>query len=339
MITIDGSAGEGGGQVLRSSLSLAAITGQAFRIENIRAKREKPGLMRQHLTCVRAAAEICGAQVMGDELRSDQVEFVPDAVKAGDYRFAVGTGGSTSLVAQTILLPLALADGPSRVSIEGGTHNMTCPPFEFIARAFLPQLARMGFRIEAELSRRGFYPAGGGRVDFAITPTEVRRPIDVRDRGMASGAIAEAFISKLPIDIAKRELKVAGARLGLSEPALKLREDKNSLGPGNALVLTLPHTNVTEVVTGFGQLGVSAENVAKRACKQARAYLAGSAAVGPHLADQLLLPMAIVGGGGFTTGRPSLHTRTNMDIIERFLPIRFKSKEVEPGTWEIQAAP
>src|SRR5262245_16670414 len=170
MIEIDGSQGEGGGQILRSSLSLAICTQQAFRITNIRAKREKPGLLRQHLTAVKAAAEISGAEVDGAELGSRQVTFRPGRVVPGNYKFAIGTAGSCTLVLQTVLIPLLTASAPSTVTISGGTHNKASPPFDFLERAFLPLLARMGATVQLTLVAHGFYPKGGGSIRVGITP-------------------------------------------------------------------------------------------------------------------------------------------------------------------------
>src|SRR6185295_18962730 len=159
MLKLDGSVGEGGGQILRTALALSALTGQPFQIDRIRAQRRKPGLMRQHLTAVRAAAEVCQATVAGDSLGSMALSFVPGAVKAGSYSFAVGTAGSATLVLQTVLPPLLVAAGPSTLTIEGGTHNPLAPPFDFLERSFLPLVARMGPQFEARLERWGFYPA------------------------------------------------------------------------------------------------------------------------------------------------------------------------------------
>ena len=171
MIEIDGSQGEGGGQILRSSLSLAICTQRPFRIANIRANRDKPGLLRQHLTAVKAAAEICGGEVIGAEIGSRELTFKPGALKGGDYSFAIGTAGSSTLVLQTVLPPLLTAAEPSVVRISGGTHNKGSPPFDFLQRAFLPLIARMGARVELELLSYGFYPKGGGVIVATITPS------------------------------------------------------------------------------------------------------------------------------------------------------------------------
>src|SRR5215510_1529252 len=183
MIEIDGASGEGGGQILRSSLSLAICTGQPFRIANIRANREKPGLMRQHLTAVKAAAEVCAGEVDGAELGSRALTFRPGKLAAGDYSFAIGTAGSCTLVLQTVLPPLLLATETSSIRITGGTHNKGSPPVDFLARAFLPLINRMGPKVNLELVRHGFYPRGGGEIRVDIVPSTKLEPITLLERG------------------------------------------------------------------------------------------------------------------------------------------------------------
>ena len=327
MIEVDGSEGEGGGQILRSSLSLAICTGKAFRIANIRANRDKPGLMRQHLTAVKAAVEICGASVEGAELGSRALTFRPGAVRAGDYSFAIGTAGSCTLVLQTVLPPLLLAAAESRVRITGGTHNRASPPFDFLQRSFLPLVGRMGPRVDLELASYGFYPRGGGEIRARIAPASRLSALDLMTRGAFVRGKAEAYVAGLPGHIAQRELEVVGKTLGWSPDQLHLRALPSDLGPGNAVTVTVEHEHVTEVFTGFGERGISAEQVAERVCKDARTFLDSNAAVGPHLADQRLLPMALAGGGEFTTLAPTNHARTNAALIEKFLPVEFEFRE------------
>jgi RNA 3'-terminal phosphate cyclase (ATP) len=183
LVRIDGSAGEGGGQILRSALALALATGRPFEITNIRAGRKKPGLLRQHLTAVTAAAAVSGTQAPGARLGAGELRFTPGAIAPGEYRFAVGTAGSTTLVLQTVLPPLLVARGPSTLILEGGTHNPYAPPFDFLAKAFLPLVARMGPRVEAVLERPGFYPAGGGCIRVRVEPAPRLERLDLLERG------------------------------------------------------------------------------------------------------------------------------------------------------------
>lgn len=318
MITIDGSEGEGGGQMVRNSCALSLLTGEPFRISNIRAKRSKPGLMRQHVTAVEAACVISGSECAGLAVGGSELEFRPGRAVPGEYLFAVGTAGSTGLVLQTILMPLILADGPSRLVLEGGTHNMLAPPFDFIERTFLPVINRMGPTVSARLVRHGFYPRGGGRIEVDIVPAPLV-PIDCTTRGEQLGVAGHAVYTGLPSEIAERMLARAKRDLAAwRDDAFVVRELPADQGPGVILMLEARYANVTEVVSGFGQLGVPAESLAKTAAARMKGYIATSAFAGPYLADQLVLPFVLASGGAFTTVKPSQHTRTAIDIAKRF---------------------
>ncbi|NVM76692.1 RNA 3'-terminal phosphate cyclase (ATP) [Duganella sp. SG902] len=323
MIELDGAQGEGGGQILRSALTLSMITGQPFRMINIRANRPKPGLMRQHLAAVQASARISGADVSGAEAGSLALRFAPGPIRGGDYAFAIGTAGSCTLVLQTLLPALLHADGPATISISGGTHNSMAPPLHFLQRAYGRVLGEMGARIDIQLKRFGFYPAGGGEVLASIAPCAQLRPFELLERGARRHGYAESFIAGVPANVATRELAVIGSGMGWTDEQLLHRGLPGEQGPGNALLLTLDHEHVTEVFAGFGEKAVRAETVAKHVLQEARAYLASGAAVGEHLADQLMLPMALAGGGCFTTNVLSSHATTNAGVISRFLPVRF----------------
>ena len=320
-VTIDGSEGEGGGQILRSALALSLVTRKPFCIEKIRAGRKKPGLLRQHLTAVRAAAEIGSAQADGAELGSAALTFTPGDVVPGEYRFAVGTAGSAMLVLQTILPALWTADGPSTIVVEGGTHNPFAPPYEFVERAFLPVIRRMGPAVETTLERRGFYPAGGGRVVVRVTPAKSLARVDLVERGEIRSRRATAILSSLPRSIGVRKLEVLGKKLGWDEGVLQIDEDRTSVGPGNALVAEIETDGIAEIFVGFGEKGTPAEVVANRLVDEIREWLAAGVPVGTHLADQLILPFALAGGGEFSTVALSRHSRTNMEIVRRFLDV------------------
>ncbi|MFC5552297.1 RNA 3'-terminal phosphate cyclase [Massilia aerilata] len=323
MIELDGSSGEGGGQILRTALTLAMITGRPFRIRQIRARRAKPGLMRQHLVAVQAAARICGAEAAGAVLGSQELEFNPGKVQGGDYHFAIGTAGSCTLVLQTVLPALLTADRPSTLRLSGGTHNPMAPPVQFLQRAFLPRLAEMGAHIELHLDRFGFYPAGGGEVLARVSPCAALRPRSWMARGERKAAYAECFIAGIPGRVAQRELECVGKSMNWGEDQLLNRTLPADQGPGNALMLTLEYEHAAEVFTAFGEKSVSAETVARHAVQRARQYLCTQAAVAEYLGDQLMLPLALAGGGGFTVDEVSMHARTNAEVIELFLPVRF----------------
>lgn len=342
-IEIDGSVGEGGGQILRTSLTLAMCTGQAVAIERIRAKRPKPGLMRQHLTCVQAAAAVCAGTVRGAELGSQTLVFEPGEVRAGDYVFNVGTAGSCMLVLQTVLPALMLAPATSRITLGGGTHNPMAPPYHFVERSFAPLLRRLGVGLEMEIRRLGFYPAGGGEVSVTIQPPAAGlTAFDLVERGELREQYAECLAPALPRTVAERELAAIGRLLGWSDAQLRVPVVRQNEGPGNALMATLVYEHVSEVFTSFGEKGVSAEHVANLLAREVRAFIAGDAVLGPHLADQWMLPLAlaITGTGSsaaFTCTEMSEHARTNIGVIEQFLPVRFG---VEPSTsgWRVVAA-
>ena len=331
-LTIDGSEGEGGGQILRTALALSLVTGRAFHIEGIRAGRRKPGLLRQHLTAVQAAAEVSGARVSGADLGSRTVSFEPSQVRGGNYRLAVGTAGSATLVLQTILPALLFAREGSRLTLEGGTHNPYAPPFDFLAKTFLPLLRRMGAAVEVRLETYGFYPAGGGRFTVVIEPCARLARLSLLERG-ATRIHARAIVASLSESIARRELSIVRERLEIERAACRVESVDTSVGPGNVLMIVIESESVSEVVTGFGMKGVSAEKVASNACDEAQVHIAGGIPVGIHLADQLLIPMALAGGGTFRSLKPTAHTLTNADVIRRFLDVSIAVEHEGDGAY------
>ncbi len=336
MLTIDGSYHEGGGQILRTALALSLSTRTPFRIEKIRAGRKRPGLLRQHLTAVKAAARIGAADVRGNEIGSQELTFAPKEIVPGEYKLSIGTAGSTTLVLQTVLPVLMLASKPSSLTLEGGTHNSAAPPYDFLAKAFAPLLNRMGGHVQTELITPGFYPAGGGVMKVNIQPPSDLRSLELMNRGQPRARAARALIANLPRTIAERELAVIAEKLSWEPSCLKV-EVVSSRGPGNVVLLEVESEHITEVFTGFGERGVRAETVAEKVVLEARRYLASEVAVGEHLADQLLLPMTLAKGGVFTTLPPSRHTQTNIDTIGRFLStkIRLSSESNRTCTVEI----
>lgn len=338
-IELDGSQGEGGGQILRSALTLSMCTGYPIYMKNIRAKRKYPGLMQQHLTAVQAAAAVAGAVIEGATLGSTQLRFSPGTIEGGEYGFSIGTAGSCTLVLQTILPALLSARQDSRITLRGGTHNPMSPPFHFLQRAFVPLLERMGAKVELRLNRFGFFPRGGGEIIVTIAAGNKLAPLRLEARGEPIKAYAESFNAGLPDHIPARELAVVKQRLEWSDAQLFVRGIDRHQGPGNALLITLEYEHVTEVFTGFGQKGVSAEAVAHGAVNQAQRYMAGEATTSSFLADQLLLPMALAGGGSFVATDWSLHAATNADIIRRFLAINIQTEETARGEIRVKLSP
>jgi len=323
MITIDGSHNEGGGQILRTALTLSLFSRTPFRIEKIRAGRQKPGLLRQHLAAVNAAAQVGAAEVRGNILGSQELIFIPKDIVPGEYAFSVGTAGSTTLVLQTVLPVLMLASRPNSLTLEGGTHNPAAPPYDFLAKTFVPLLNCMGARVRTELVAPGFYPAGGGVMKVQIEPPSELQTLDLITRGQLRSKMARILIANLPHSIAQRELAVLREKFAWEPQSMKI-EGVSSRGPGNVVFLELESEHLTEVFTSFGERGVRAETVAEQAAMEARRYLASDAAVGEHLADQLLVPLALAKGGVFTTLPPTAHTRTNVDTIGRFLSTKIR---------------
>jgi RNA 3'-terminal phosphate cyclase (ATP) len=330
MIEIDGSMGEGGGQILRSALALSVITGAPFRIKNIRANRKpKPGLRRQHVTAVRSAAEISGAEVEGDIVESRELTFRPGALKPGDYTFDIGSAGSTTLVLQTVLPPLLTANAPSTLVLEGGTHNPGAPPADFLERVFLPIANRMGPRVHVAVERPGFAPKGGGRMIVTIEPVKSLKPIELLDRGRVLRRRATAVVAGLPRTIAERELKVVAERGGWAADELHVEQLPDAFGPGNILLLEVESEHVTEVFSHVGQHGLRAERLAETAVNDAMRYLDANVPVGDCLADQLLLPLALAGGGAYRTLGLTQHAETNIEVIRMFLDVTIRAEASE----------
>ena len=318
MLTIDGSLGEGGGQVLRTALGLAMLRGEPVRVTNVRANRPRPGLARQHLAAVRAAAQMSRGHAEGATLGSTDVTLHPGHVAAGSHRVDVGSAGSATLVLQTVLpalLTTASCPGETTITVVGGTHNPMAPPAPFFGHVFLPALRRFGADVSFECVRPGFYLAGGGEVRLTVRPVAALRPIDWHDPGRPIRRWAEIFVAGLPDHVADREARALAEQLPDWPPAEVRRLDRRA-GPANAVVVGVEHEDAAEVCIAFGKPGRRAEQVAADAAGQMRAWLESKVPVGPHLADQLLIPLALA-GGTFTTARLDAHAATNAQVIRQ----------------------
>jgi RNA 3'-terminal phosphate cyclase (ATP) len=325
-VEIDGSRGEGGGQILRTSLALSILTQRPLRMRRIRAGRKRPGLQRQHVACVEAAARLCNAQTHGADVDSQTLEFTPSAAFTDHLTIDIGTAGSTTLVVQTIVVPALVAGVPLRATITGGTHNPLAPPFEFLERVYAPQLRAMGAELSLELVRHGVMPQGGGEVVLTTRPGALR-PLSLVEAGPVAQLRATVLLARLPTHVADRELAIVRERLGTVET--EVRDIRG--GPANVLMIEADRGTCRELVTEHGAKGTRAEVIAERACTEVERYLAGGAPVGEHLADQLLLPLAVAGGGRFRTAAPlSLHATTNIDTIRAFLPVDIRVETAGP---------
>ena len=339
MIEIDGSLGDGGGQLLRTALSLSCITGKPFRIRNIRKSRSKPGLMRQHLVSVQAAARIAAAQVDGDQLGSTELIFLPGAVTPGDYSFEIGTAGATSLVLQTLIPPLLLAGGASRLTLSGGTHVPFSPSWHYLAEVFAPALLRLGALIELSLDSCGFYPKGGGKVRCRILPCAAFSALTLQERGELLRVSGSSAVGNLPRSIAERQAYSALSRmesaLGASVPLELPCSEAASFGQGTFIFIKGEYQHAVSGFTALGARGKPAEVVGAEAAEEFLAYHGTGMPVDPHLADQLVLYLALAKGPSvFATSRITSHLETNLAVTGYFLDLAYtiSGKRDAPGT-------
>ena len=354
MLTINGSHGEGGGQVLRTTLALAALTGQAVRIDNIRAGRRKPGLHAQHLTGLLAAARLCNAAVEGACLGSQTLIFRPGSPpQAGEYHFDVaeqrkgGSAGAVTLVLQTVLLPLAWADGPSRVTIRGGTHVAWSPPYQYLERVYLPMLKRMGINARARLTRWGWYPKGGGEVTVAMEGVLGRNlePQHLLERGELRRLHGLSAYAHLPDHVGERQARQVGkvlqaAGLELAVQVVDATSRSGHGGIGSALMLFAEGEGWVAGFSALGKRGKPAERVADEAGADFLCWWHSGAAVEMHLADQLILPLALTGGpSSFTTCRVTQHLLTNAWVVEQLVPVHVEVEGVEGEAGHVRVAP
>jgi RNA 3'-terminal phosphate cyclase (ATP) len=345
MIEIDGSQGEGGGQMLRTSLSLSCITGKGFRIRNIRKAREKPGLMHQHLMAVHSAARISSAEVVGDQLGSKELAFVPRRVIAGDYHFDIGTAGSTILVLQTLIPPLLTAGRPSRVTVIGGTHLPFSPSWQYLTEVFAPAVARLGVRLHLEADSCGFYPKGGGRVHCRIEPVSHLSPMRAEQRGRLLRITGCSAVGNLPLSIAERQMHsaIGHLRSSLSHDLpieVSLREVK-VFGQGTFIFLKAEYEECVAGFTALGARGKPAERVGEEAADELLAHHQSGLPIDPHLADQLVLYLAQADGPSvYATSRITKHLETNLMVASKFVDIATKLHgELDgPGTVMINPA-
>lgn len=333
-IQIDGSQGEGGGQILRTALALSMITGQAFELINIRAGRKKPGLMRQHLVCVEASQQISQAYVEGAELHSQRLYFAPQHVQSGKYHFQIGSAGSTTLVLQTLLPTLLLQNEASELTISGGTYNPLAPTADFIEHCFLPTLAKIGIESEFKLNKAGFFPIGAGEIQIKIQPWQHRNKLSLLDRGTLQSTEAFAAVLNLSEEaqIAQRELATLTKRLNLDT---QQQFHLNGISQGNTVYVRVEYQQHIQLFTALGEMRKSAEQIANHLAEQVKQYIDSQAVVDEYLADQLLLPLALGQGGEFTAQCISEHTRTQAGMIEKFIDCEIEFIELDKTLFQV----
>lgn len=322
--------------MLRTALSLAMVTGQPFRMTHIRGKRSRPGLMRQHLTCVKAACEISGGTADGMEIGSTELVFRAGKVRGDSYEFAIGSAGSAMLLFQTLLPALWSADQASTLRLEGGTHNPLAPPFDFIERVFLHSLAQMGPRAEVSLESAGFAPAGGGIFHATVQPCEKLLPFELMTRAEEGTSRIRVLYRYLPLSIAGRMLDAALEQLPCKDAAVESREP--GAGLGICCLVESDFGEVREMTSTFGEKRKTAEELGRHAAKSMANYLGSGVPVGRFLADQLLLPMGLAGEGRFVTMSLDQHVPTNIAVIEKFLAVKFSIREEERGRKVVEVA-
>ncbi|MEM9215135.1 MAG: RNA 3'-terminal phosphate cyclase [Cyanobacteria bacterium P01_F01_bin.150] len=323
-IFIDGA--DGGGQILRSSLSLSIITGQPFHIRNIRGQRSNPGLRRQHLNCVTSAAMICGADVQGAELGSQELVFYPNELKPGTHTIDIGTAGSSILVAQTLFPALWNAETSSEILIIGGTHNRNAPTADYCQAVYLPAVRRLGIDADLTLVRHGFEPKGGGKITIRTSGQWTPQSHNFLERGTCRRQQIQVKLCHLDEEIAHREINAAAEVLGWNTKGTILNVN-DGRGRGNAIALSVDFDNIQEQTLGIGVKGISAEKVARTAATEMVQYLNSGAVVGKRLADQLQIPLALIGKGSMLMPPVSNHFRTNARVIESFTGKTFRLEE------------
>jgi RNA 3'-terminal phosphate cyclase (ATP) len=340
MLEIDGSQGEGGGQVLRSALTLSLLTGKPFELKSIRARRPKPGLAAQHLAAVNAAATIGSAVVGGAKLRSRRLTFRPGRIRSGNYRFEIGTAGSAPLLLQAILPPLWEVGDSSTVQVGGGTHVPWSPCYHYLEWAWLFFLEKIGLQIGLELERAGFYPRGGGSLRARVLPSGRPRPLVLVDRGELLRIRGLSAVAKLDRSIAERQRRRAYARLeGRSIDSNIEVARLEAASPGSVLVLLAEFENSRACFFALGARGKRAERVADEAVDELQDFLRGDGAVDPYLADQLIVPLALAEGRSqFTTSRLSRHLATNAAVVRDFLSVEIQLEELETGAGRVVVA-
>ena len=315
-IQIDGSLGEGGGQILRTALSLSMLSGIPFELINIRAGRKKPGLMRQHLVCVQASQRISHAIVEGAELHSQKLYFQPQQVQTGKYDFHIGSAGSTILVLQTLLPALMMQNEASQISIHGGTHNPLAPTADFIQHCFLPFIQKLGIEVDFKCERAGFFPIGAGQINITIHPWKNKIDHAILSKGKLLEIHGFAAALNIQQDIADRELDVLNNKLGLNQ---RKRVNFQGISQGNTAFVILNYEHHQQVFSALGEKKKSAEKVAHDLAKDVKTYLDSQAVADEYLADQILLPLALGNGGEFTAQVLSEHTKTQAEMIQKFL--------------------
>ncbi len=336
MIELDGSKGEGGGQILRSALTLSIMTGKPFKLINVRANRSKPGLQPQHLMCVRAASAICNGSYKGGSIGSAVLNFEPGTVKPGKYTFSIGTAGATSLVLQTIYLPLSLrCDQSSEIIITGGTHNKHAPCYHFLETTWAAYMARLGIKVELRMIRPGFYPRGGGEIHAIVHSCSKVNGLTLTDRTEITTAGGFSAYAGLPESVGRKQARRLSVRLKSQgiESHIPI-EEWQAANPGTVAAIIYRQTPVPTLFFGLGERGKPSEAVADDAANEALAFRDTNCPVDPHSADQILLPLVFRRSvSEYRTSQVTRHLTTNIETVRKFVDrsIKVDAEEGEAG--------
>lgn len=326
---IDGSQGEGGGQLLRNAVALAAIHGSPIRVYNIRRKRKNPGLRPQHLHAVKLVGRLCGAEMMGLKENSMEIQFSPKLIRGGSFSIDIGTAGSITLLLQCVLPVLAFTQVKSTLKITGGTSVKWAPPVPYMTNVFLPILSTyMGFEPTVNLVRRGYYPKGGGLVEVEATPVGKINPIVLTERGNIEAIKGISYCSKLPKHVAERQARSAKrflAKHGLNEVSIEVVTDMSARSPGSGIVLWAK-SPLSAIIgaDSLGERGKKAEHVGEEAARQLISQLQQNKPVDKHLSDQLIVWMALANGESrIECTELTLHTTTVIELCETIAGTEF----------------
>lgn len=327
MIEIDGAYGEGGGQILRTTLTLAMLNNTPVKIKNIRAKRPKPGLMRQHLACVKASQEISNAAVQGAYLGSTELVFIPSEIRAGNYEFDIGSAGSTTLVFQTILLPLLSASGESRVCFKGGTHNPMAPSLTCIKYGFIPLIHKMGGEVELDIKQWGYAPIGGGEWSAKVQPS-LLSPLWLTKPGPLIDSRVRCYSSNIKPGVAERELETYKKSCKTNIEVLDQKFPR-AVSTGNLLSHRLVFDDYQTCMSMLGRQRVSAERIAQELASQVNEFMESGCTLNSYLADQMMLPLYVAGAGVYTTPEMTLHAETNIYTIKKLTGKELNVSEID----------
>jgi RNA 3'-terminal phosphate cyclase (ATP) len=334
LIEIDGSYGEGGGQILRTALAFSAIYKRSLTVHRIRAKRKNPGLGHQHLMAVKALAQISGAKVEGGAIGSETLRFIPNEICPGDYKFQIGTAGSVTLLLQALLLPLSLSQKNSQLTLVGGTHVPWSPPFHYLSEVLFPTLHSMGISVEARIERWGWYPKGSGILEVEIQSSPNLKPISLLDRGPLKKIRGLSASSCLPKHVGERQRDEALRRIEKEmkiDAEITVLSDAPANGPGSFVFLVAESEKAIAGFSSLGKRGKPAEEVAREAVDSLKEYVQSDGCIDPHLADQLIPFLVLAkGNSSFTTLRITEHLLTNLWVVQHFSDVRI-SKRGEKG--------